>query len=174
MAAAQTGDRAAYNRLLREVLPVLRSIIGRRIYDAAQVDDVIQDTLLTLHKVRHTFDPALPFLPWLSAIADRRAIDALRISLRVARREVSDPAVLESHVDPYGAEQMRAAAAAADVRTRMNVLPVRQREAIELVKLRDLSLSDAARMSNQSVSTVKSLLFRAMTTLKIQRDAHDE
>ncbi|MBY0335907.1 MAG: RNA polymerase subunit sigma, partial [Acetobacteraceae bacterium] len=84
MAAAQGGDAAAYERLLREVAPFLRAIARRRIADPAEVEDAVQDTLLTLHALRHTYDPARPLRPWLAAIAERRAVDRVRRSLRRA------------------------------------------------------------------------------------------
>src|SRR4051794_3901067 len=66
----------------------------------AQVEsDVIQDVLLTVHRVRHTYDPARAFTPWLRAIAQRRAIDALRLHGRQRTREIHAPLAYESHPD---------------------------------------------------------------------------
>src|SRR5690606_15589677 len=58
MAAAQDGDRAAYDRLLRESVPMIRRIARYRGSPPASIDDIVQDVLLTIHRVRHTFDPA--------------------------------------------------------------------------------------------------------------------
>src|SRR5258708_6752361 len=68
MAAAQDGDRQAYARLLREILPFVRAVAGRRHGTPDRVEDVVQDVLLTVHRVRQTYDPGLPFEPWLAAI----------------------------------------------------------------------------------------------------------
>ena len=174
MDAAQQGDHAAYRRLLKEILPVLRAIVRRKIFDPVLVEDVIQDTLLAVHRVRHTFDPRLPFLPWLSAIANARAIDAQRARGRQAGREVSDPAALDNYPDTSSTDPIRTASVVAEVRYRLDMLPIRQRQAVELVKLGDMSVNDAARASNQSVSTIKSLLHRAMANLRTHKDAHDE
>ena len=54
MAAAQDGDRACYERLLREILPLLRSIAGRW-HRPDRAEDVVQDILLTIHRVRHRY-----------------------------------------------------------------------------------------------------------------------
>src|SRR5262245_57557210 len=78
MAAAQGGDRAAYERLLREILPFLRALAARQHRRPDRIEDVVQEALLTVHRVRHTYDPTRPFAPWLAAIARRRSIDALR------------------------------------------------------------------------------------------------
>jgi RNA polymerase, sigma subunit, ECF family len=63
MARAQAGDREAYTQLLRAIVPVIRAIVRKQISDNVLVDDVIQDVLLTVHRVRHTYDPACPFCP---------------------------------------------------------------------------------------------------------------
>lgn len=174
MSDAQAGDRAAYRRLLREILPIVRALVRKRIFDPVLLEDVIQDTLLTMHRVRHTFDPAYPFLPWLMALANARAIDALRARGRLARREVSDPATFDGYADPRGDHHLSAASVASDVRYWLGLLPQRQRRAVELVKLCELSVSDAAKASNLSIPTLKALLHRAMTNLRMHRDADNE
>ncbi len=90
MAAAQNGDARAYRALLRAVLPIAAATIRRQGVPADRVDDVVQDVLLTIHRARATYDPSRPFLPWLRAIAQRRAVDALRTHLRTAARELFD------------------------------------------------------------------------------------
>ena len=69
MAATQSGDRLAYDRLLREIVPYIRSIIRAWHRAPDRVEEIVQEVLLGLHRVRHTYDPARPFLPWLAAIA---------------------------------------------------------------------------------------------------------
>src|SRR5215510_14890859 len=78
MACAHAGNREAYRRLLEEITPYVRSLAARRIPNRADVEDVVQDVLLTVHAVRHTYDPLRPFGPWLVAIANRRIVDGLR------------------------------------------------------------------------------------------------
>lgn len=63
MARAQAGDARAYDALLRECLPLLRAICRQRLRDAAEVEDAVQDTLLTLHRVRATYDRRAPSAP---------------------------------------------------------------------------------------------------------------
>src|ERR1044071_337158 len=65
MAKAQGGDRLAYDRLLREIVPYIRALAARQHRQADRIDEVVQDVLLTLHRVRHTYDPARPFRYWL-------------------------------------------------------------------------------------------------------------
>src|SRR6202142_4015678 len=99
MAAAQTGDGAAYQALLRDSIPVIKSIARRRGVVADRIDDVVQDVLLTIHRARQTYDPSRSFTAWLSVIADRRAIDLLRRISRQDVREVHAPLAFEGHAD---------------------------------------------------------------------------
>ena len=87
MAGAQSGDREAYRRLLEEITPYLRAQAARRHRDTGDAEDAVQDILLTLHAVRHTYDPNRPFGPWLLAIANHRLIDRLRRQRRQRSRE---------------------------------------------------------------------------------------
>jgi RNA polymerase sigma-70 factor, ECF subfamily len=73
MTAAQNGDRDAYEQLLREILPVLRAVVASHHRHPDRIDDVIQDVLLSVHRVRHIYDPARPFRHWLLAIARNRS-----------------------------------------------------------------------------------------------------
>jgi RNA polymerase sigma-70 factor, ECF subfamily len=100
MAWAQDGDREAYRRLLEGVIPYLRSLARRCFKESADVEDAVQDALLTVHMVRRTYDPARPFGPWLAAIASRRIVDRLRRDTRRRAREVALSADHETFADP--------------------------------------------------------------------------
>src|SRR5438874_2156953 len=89
MARAQSGDREAYRRLLIDIAPYLSSLARRHHRDPGDVQDTVQDVLLTVHAIRHTYDPNRPFGPWLVAIAKRRIIDRLRCQGRTRTREVA-------------------------------------------------------------------------------------
>src|SRR5579875_1940463 len=70
MAAGQGGHGGAYRRLLGE-LSVWLSRYFRRRLPPGDVDDAVQETLLAIHRRRHTFDPRYPLAPWMAAIAKR-------------------------------------------------------------------------------------------------------
>ncbi|MGC0957091.1 sigma-70 family RNA polymerase sigma factor [Pantoea agglomerans] len=168
MARAQAGDRAAYNQLLKAMVPAIRALVCKKILDEGLVEDVIQETLLAIHRVRHTYDPQRPILPWVAAIASARAIDAMRH--RGRRQEVQDEEELQ-----------RQPAASAESSADMDILsgyldnlPQRQREIVESVHLREQSLAQAAAETNQSLSAVKSLLHRAMVNLRKYGRGHHE
>src|SRR5258708_27839522 len=141
MRSAQDGDHSAYVLLLEEVTPLLRQTIRRRrnFLQPADVEDLVQDILLSLHAVRATYDPGRPFLPWLLAIARNRMADGAR---RYVRRSVKEVAVEHLPVtfaedganvcgDTYGDPQA--------LRQAMQRLHLGQREAIVMLKLRAMS-----------------------------------
>src|SRR5260370_30805875 len=89
MARAQGGDAEAYRRLLIDIAPYLQSLARRHHGNPGDVEDTVQDVLLTVHAIRHTYDPHRPFGPWLVAIAKRRITDRLRRQGRTRTREVA-------------------------------------------------------------------------------------
>src|SRR5258708_30465117 len=91
MAAAQAGDSAAYQMLLRDCIPVIKGVARRRRVDADRIDDVVQDVLLTIHRARHTYDPSRSFTAWPVCIPDRRAIHLLRRTRPQDMPEVHPP-----------------------------------------------------------------------------------
>jgi RNA polymerase sigma-70 factor, ECF subfamily len=172
MRAAQGGDETAYARVLRAMLPTIRASVRYRIYDEAMVDDVIQDTLMTVHRLRHTYDPSLPMRPWLNAIAQARSIDALRKRGRSQRYEVYDDEAVAQVADPRSARATDKLGVDQEVGRLLDLLPARQRTAVEMIKLREMSLDDAAVESRTSVSALKALLHRAIENLR-KHKTHD-
>lgn len=166
MAAAQAGDRAAYARLLHEILPFLRALAARQHRTPDRIEDVVQDVLLTVHRVRHTYDPSRPFARWLAAIARRRSIDALRRRARIAGAEVADPRAYETFADPAANRETTAAEAADALKSALEALPEGQREAVELLKLKELSLKEASRVSGKSIAALKVNAHRAVKALR--------
>ncbi|WP_345830606.1 sigma-70 family RNA polymerase sigma factor (plasmid) [Pantoea sp. BRR-3P] len=169
MERAQAGDQLAYTRLLKALVPVIRSQVRKHFSDEALVEDVIQDVLLAVHRVRHTYDPTYPFLPWLMAIISARAIDALRRRGRHQQWEVNDDALPEAASVPDAHRQDTQD----ELAGYLQQLPSRQREIVEHVHLREMSLTEAAAHNNLSVAAVKSLLHRALTNLRRFGANHD-
>jgi RNA polymerase sigma factor (sigma-70 family) len=168
MAAAQEGDRHAYDRLLREIVPFIRAVIQRQHGSAARRDEVVQDVLLTLHRVRHTYDPTRPFTYWLASIARRRSIDALRRLGRTESPEIYDPTAYETFADPQANRTLEVRHATEGLAEAIAELPERQREAVTLLKLRELSLIEASRLSGTSVGALKVNVHRAIKALRKQ------
>lgn len=168
MAAAQAGDRAAYEALLRDCVPLIKAIAGRQGVPPDRSDDVVQDVLLTIHRARHTYDPARSFTAWLRVIAERRAIDLLRQVRRHGVREFHVPLAYEAYPDEgadptRGVEQTEASGRVKDA---LATLPPRQREAVEVLVLKDQSLTEAAVVTRSTKGALKVNLHRALKALR--------
>jgi RNA polymerase sigma factor (sigma-70 family) len=162
MEAAQAGDGVAYQALLRDCIPVIRSVARRRGVALDYVDDVVQDVLLTIHRARQTYDPSRSFTAWLSVIADRRAIDLLRRIRRHDLREVYAPLALEGHADQVADPGGLIQADTTKTFTRaIASLPERQREAVQHLVLEERSLGDTATLTRRTTGSLKVNLHRA-------------
>lgn len=78
MRLAMAGDSRAYSKLLAESARILRPYISKRLNNKQDIEDVVQEILLSIHKARHTYDSNRPYSPWLYAIAHFRLQDFLR------------------------------------------------------------------------------------------------
>ena len=165
MRASQAGESRAYEQLLREVTPYVRSVLRRHCDGRADLDEAVQDTLLTVHRVRHTYDPRRPFAPWLTAIAVRRGLDALRRRLRVSRFEAPDLGASRAFADTAAASDIEMARSSDELAQLLRRLPSRQRQALVALKLKEMSLAEASASSGQSVAALKVNAHRALKTL---------
>ncbi len=168
MAAAQAGDKAAYGRLLRECTPLIRRVV-RRGLQPDRVDDVVQDVLLTIHRARQTYDPTRSFSAWVVTIAQRRAIDLLRQRGRHDRREVHEPIAYEGYAGGEGFDQDRDVTLEQRgklLESALSSLPPSQRQAIEALALRQLSLDEAADATGKSKGALKVNMHRALKSLR--------
>jgi len=167
MARAQDGDRRAYRTLLLDMTPYLRALAARCFKEPGDVEDAVQDVLLTVHAVRHAYDPGRPFGPWLVAIANRRIIDRLRRQMRARSREVELTAEHEAFL-PHPANSLHDEISAdeAALHAAVERLPPDQRQAISMLKLKEMSLKEAALASGRSVSALKVATHRAMKSLR--------
>jgi RNA polymerase sigma-70 factor (ECF subfamily) len=168
MRAAQDGDSAAYLALLTEIAPLIRRLVqrNRRFLQRSDVEDLVQDILLSLHAVRATYDPARPFLPWLFAIARNRMTDGARRHLRRAGNEVSVAEYPETFSDDEANRQESSYADPVALRRAIGGLPPKQRQAVEMLKLREMSLKDAASATGMSVAALKVSVHRGMIALR--------
>ena len=165
MAHAQAGEQDAYRRLLEEITPYVRSLAAKCHRDTRDIEDSVQDVLLTVHAIRHTYDPKRPFGPWLVAIASRRITDRLRRYGRTAAHETPLTEEHETFSDPAANHQESAYTARA-LQQALERLPPGQREAIRLLKLQEMSLKQAATASGMSVAALKVATHRAMKSLR--------
>jgi RNA polymerase sigma-70 factor (ECF subfamily) len=175
MVAAQVGDAAAYESLLVSLLPVLRAFVRRRGIDGSEVEDVVQEVLLLIHRARHTWRPDRPFDPWMWAVARNATTDALRRQGRERSRRDPIP-------DELGENQLAAGAAgerqsdperllaSSELEPRlshaMGTLPAAQRQAVELLYVEQLSVAEAAARAGVTTTALKVRAHRGTRALR--------
>lgn len=163
MKSAQDGDGEAYHALLNECAVLIRPFIRGRLSEG-DAEDVVQETLISVHRARHTYDPEKAFAPWLYAIAAHRVADFQRRSIRISRREVLDEQAMLSFSEDDGSY----------VRSRLDdevgmailELPEKQKRVIDLLKMQELPVKDVASKLGMSESAVKVTAFRAYEALR--------
>ena len=158
MECAQRGDREAYGALLTDVASPLLRFLRRWIADPHELEDVHQDTLMALHRARHTYDPSRPFEPWLFAIARHVAVDHLRRRASRTSREMLVEALPEPGTDTDPGSPRLAEA--------LERLPPAQREAFEMLQLEGLSVAAAAARVGITTSALKVRAHRAYKALR--------
>jgi RNA polymerase sigma factor (sigma-70 family) len=156
MVAAQNGHGGAYRRLLSESSEWLVRYFQRRL-PPGDVDDAVQETLLAVHRRRHTYDPQYPLGPWLAAIAKRKWIDQLRSLGRRPTEELPDGLPIRDHEASVISSSVLASL--------LEELRPAQAQAILLVKVQGYSIEDAAGETGLSPSAIKMNIHRGLARL---------
>jgi RNA polymerase sigma-70 factor (ECF subfamily) len=161
MARYQQGDFAAATALIHRLSPQLHRFFVIQFASRGDADDLLQETWLRIHEVRHTYRAGEPVLPWLYAIARHIRVDHYRKARRTAARE----APLEE--GPEVAAVLPATSSKTpDLEALLAPLPESQREVIEMLKVAGMSLDEVARATSSSVGSVKQKAHRAYEKLR--------
>lgn len=163
MRAAIDGDAAAYRRLLDALTPVLRAGATRGLRRAgvgtADVEDVVQETLLALHLKRHTWDRTQPLMPWVVTVARHKLVDGLRRRGRRIELPVAD------YEEILAAPEERDPTEAHDVDRLLGRLAPRQRDIVRSITVEDRSITATADRLGMSEGAVRVALHRGLKAL---------
>ena len=158
MIGSQNGDADYQVALFRAITPLLRSFCGRRMRGDAEVEDLVQEILISVHCRRATYDPGQAFTTWLFAVARNKMVDHFRRRKR--------------HVQIEGVEGMlstesfeQAVCARVDVGRLLGGLSAKQARAIRETHIRGFSITEAAMRCGWSESNVKVSVHRGIKTL---------
>lgn len=157
LALAQQGDKVAYSALLTASRAWLKRYFSRRVVPH-QLDDLVQDTLLSVHRKLASCDAGRPFLPWLAAIARYRWVDQLRRHYRAEEVELNEDLLAATDDDD-------SVSARISLDSLFAHLPSAQMRAIEMVKIEGLSVTEAAQRCGQSESLIKVNIHRGLKRL---------
>jgi len=161
MAAYQGGDFGAATALIALLSPQLHRFFAGQLASRKDADDLLQETWLLIHKVRHTYRAGEPVLPWFYGIARHVRVDHYRKSSRVARHEEQVEIVSELPAP-------ESSGATASINELLAPLPESQREIILMLKVAGMSLEEVARATSSTVGSVKQKAHRAYERLRNQ------
>jgi len=156
----QQADPEAPAALVGALSPALLRFFKSQVASRAQADDLLQETWLRIHRVRHTYRPGAPVLPWIYAIARRVRVDGYRRTRRFTPHETTMELLPEC---PAPAEAPNRAPA---FETLVAALPDAQREVVTMLKVGGLTLEEVARATSSTVGAVKQKAHRAYERLR--------
>jgi RNA polymerase sigma-70 factor (ECF subfamily) len=161
MARYQEGDFAAAAALIDSVSPQLYRFFAAQSNSRIDAEDLLQETWLRVHKVRHTYRPGEPALPWFYAIARHIRVDHYRKSIRNA---VGEQRLKTTSQEPMTTSE--GTGQAVEVAVLLASLSASQREVLEMLKVAGMSLEEVARATSSTVGSVKQKAHRAYKRLR--------
>jgi len=160
MVAAQDGDAACYQKLLGELLPFVRGVVRGRMGGEPAAEDVVQNVLISIHLSRHTFRAERPLTPWVRAIARNAVVDWARRRARSREVGIASADALAAPAPPPRQELSPGLARA------LGRLPDAQREAVWLLKVEGLTVTEAAARAGVSAGALKLRAHRGYRALR--------
>jgi RNA polymerase sigma-70 factor, ECF subfamily len=176
MLDVKAGDDASFDFLLRKYRSPLVNFLYRMVRDTATAEDLAQEVFLRVYRARKQYTPSAKFTTWLFRIATNVALNSVRdnrydklaVSLDTpVDDEDSAPRELparDMRIDEHMIERDRTEF----IQRAIASLPEKQRAAVLLHKYEEMDYGEIARILDCSESALKSLLFRAYETLRVQ------
>ena len=161
LCAGLAGSEASYAAFLRDVSPLLRRVIGQRI-TAADVEDVLQEVLISIHKARHTYDGSRPLIPWIVSIARFRMTDHLRKHYAARRHQTIDIAALENVLS----DVTDTADSSESVDELLKDVPDKQRQILTMMHVEGYTAKQVGERLNMKESAVKVAAHRAVKKIR--------
>ena len=160
-----TGDAGAYRRLLVSLAPHVRAVARSRCRSLGapedEVEDLVQEVLLTIHLKRGTWDQSRPIGPWVAAITRNRLIDVLR------RRGRHITVPIDDFVDSLQAENPTPELSTWDIDSLLGQLKPQQREIVQFISLNGSSIRETANRLQMTEGAVRVALHRALKALAV-------
>ena len=162
------GDQRAYADLLQKTSRLLRPFLAKRLSFTSDVDDLLQEILISIHKARHTYDGNRPYKPWVYAIARFRLQDYLRAHYSDQLRYADDLSEMEEffHVDVT-----ESAISYESISREVGKLPDKQATILRLMHQDGYTAKEIAKKIGMKESAVKVAAHRAYKILsqKLER-----
>lgn len=161
----QAGDRRAAERLVEMLNPSLARYLYATSLGPLNLDDLLQECWLRIHKARSSYQPGEAPMPWILAIARHARIDFYRRWQRSSGRETE----LQDFSDESGRNPKLAgkqAMAGDEMLQMLRNLPDSQREVLVMMKVNGMSIREAAAATNSTPAAVKQKAYRAYQTIR--------
>jgi RNA polymerase sigma-70 factor, ECF subfamily len=159
------GDNAAFAQVYDALAPRLFAYLFRQTRERSRAEDLLQQTMLHIHRARDRFIPGAQVTPWAFAIARRLLVD----SMRRGRREIlGDGTVVDTGVasSPRADDLVQASQVAVRIELVLAGLPASQRTAFQLIKQEGLTVAEAAQVLGTTVAAVELRAHRAYEALR--------
>jgi RNA polymerase sigma-70 factor (ECF subfamily) len=157
------GDQRAYTVLLQETSRLLRPFLAKRLSFTSEVDDLLQEILISIHKARHTYDGKRPYTPWVYAIAKFRLQDHLRAHYSDQLRHAGDLSEMEEFLHEDVTES---AISYESISGEVQKLPEKQATILRLMHQDGYTAKEVATKIGMKESAVKVAAHRAYKVLK--------
>ena len=178
MLDVKAGDEQSFELLLRKYRTPLVNFLYRMVRDTAVAEDLAQEVFLRVYRARQEYAPSAKFTTWMFRIATNLALNSVRDN-RHRQMDVSMDQTVDTGEDEQrplevpdkapSVEQELVARCRADlIMKAIHSLPEKQRAAVLLHKYQELDYDEIARVLECSESALKSLLFRAYETLRVE------
>lgn len=167
MKQALVGDKHAYTKALQATSRMLRPYLTRRISSPSDVEEILQEILISVHKSRHTFDGRRPYKPWVFAIAKFRLQDFLR---KLYSDELRHAGELEEAENIGGEDVTDSGISYELIKGEIGKLPQKQAQILHLIHAEGHTSREVAQKMNMTESAVKVAAHRAYKVLKKKLD----
>jgi RNA polymerase sigma-70 factor, ECF subfamily len=157
------GDKRAYAELLQETSRFLRPFLAKRLSFTNEVDDLLQEILLSIHKARHTYDGNRPYKPWVYAIAQFRLQDYLRAHYSDQLRQALEISELENNLPENVTETT---ISYESISGEIQKLPQKQATILQLIHQEGYTAKEVAEKMGMNESAVKVAAHRAYKILR--------
>ncbi len=159
------GDDAAFAQVYDALAPRLWGYLLRRTKNEDDAADLLQQTMLHMHRARGEFIAGAEVTPWAFAIARRLLVDSAR---RRGPGQGVDHGGLEAQASdtPRADDLVHARELAGHIERALAELPAAQRTAFRLIKEEGLTLAEAARILGTSVGAAKVRAHRAYEAIR--------
>ena len=175
MQLALAGDKLAYTDVLHETARFLRHFLTKRVRHASEVDDLLQEILLSIHKARHTYDGERPYKPWAFAIAKFRLLDYLRAHYADHLHSAIELSEMENHVSVSGDSPLgnvtwgnvtESSFTYESIREEIQLLPEKQATILQMMHQEGCTAKEVAAKIGMKESAVKVAAHRAYKVLR--------